>query len=715
MLDRTLPQPVVTAIEATNIPPLPQALVRLIRQIDDEASTVEALAAIIGQDPGLCARSLTAANSVAFHRHTTFTDIKSCVTVLGTRLIRSMATCLAVKRLFEPDSETVTTDLAAFWRHALLVAELARALAVATRYPHPDEAYLAGLMHDAGQLLLLVSLDEKYAWLLSQSTGEDQLSGLERASLSTDHAEVGAWLAEQWRLDSAVADAILFHHADATEIVTASMLPRLVWFADALARDVAALGPAETVAQDLFGPDVRLDIERMLARALDHIEVVATAMGLGRRDADADAATSTLPTVTILDAARRRSDADRELERSIADMAVMHPLQQDLFSLASETELLLSLRESARILFELPHMGVLLLDRDSGVLSGESIADQPAIFRQTRLAHGIEAGLATRALGRRSVCASFDEPPSPETLLDRQLARAFVSEGILAVPMVGRMRTIGVMLFALTRAQYPRIKARSPWLLNFGRIGGLSLEAWQDAVAYRKQAEDEAAAAFHRQARRIVHEAGNPLGIIKSYLRILDKKLPEDSEVRHEIDVLREEIDRVTGIVRRMSEVPSANVPSQVRVPELVRELLALYGPPLFADKEISVTTQLAEDAGPIDCDPDSLKQILVNLMKNASEAMPDGGRFDIQVFDGVVHDGRRHVELRLQDSGPGMPESALLALSHPEQSNSRGERGHGLSIVATLAARVGCKITCRSKAQAGTTISLLLPCVQES
>lgn len=718
MRDLQLPQTVTAAIEGANVPPLPQVLLRLIQLLDDESSTIDSLSAVVSQDPALSAHILTAANSAAFCRSTPASDIKSCVSLLGIRLVRSMATCLAVKRLFDNDPGTVAADLTDFWHHSLLVAETSRALAAATGYPLPGEAYLAGLLHDVGQLVLMSALGEQYAWLLSQTGDEDKLTELERTSLSTDHCEAGTWLADQWQLDSGLADAILFHHASAEEIATASNLPRLVWFADVLARGVHGLAPFEELAATLFGTDSSFDAGRILTRALDHVQVIATAMGIAARPEPDDASPQrTLPNVTVLAPTHVPHEADRALAERVRDMAVMHPLQQDLHELTSETELLNALRESARILFELPRMGFLLIERESGDLSGREIAGQAAIFRQTHIPRGTDAGLATRAIAERDVRSSFDDArPARESLLDRQLARAFGSEGVLAVPMVGKRRTVGVMLFALDQAAHARLRRRTPWLLNFGRIGGVCVEAWQNATASRRQAEDEAAAAFRRQARRIVHEAGNPLGIIKSYLRILDQKLPENSDVRHELDVLREEIDRVAGIVRRMNEVPTpTGAAASVAVNALVRELLALYGAPLFGDKGITVTSRLGEDAENAACDPDSLKQILVNLWKNAAEATPRGGRFEISVLDGVVQNGRQHVEIRMEDSGSGMPEEAIRNLSFPDQAHSNADRGHGLSIVGSIAARIGCRISCRSKAGVGTTLSLLLPCVQVS
>jgi signal transduction histidine kinase len=152
---------------------------------------------------------------------------------------------------------------------------------------------------------------------------------------------------------------------------------------------------------------------------------------------------------------------------------------------------------------------------------------------------------------------------------------------------------------------------------------------------------DDASARFTRQARRIVHEAGNPLTIIKGYLRILDGKLPPETDVRRELTVLGEEIERVSTIVRRMSEIPQilATEPA-LDIGDLLRELLTLYRETLFDAKGIAVETVLPGQAIPIACDRDSIKQILLNLWKNASEALSRGQRIRLSLSDDVVHQG---------------------------------------------------------------------------
>ncbi len=230
----SLPEPVRHAIESGRAPSPPQVLLRLLQMVDDDSTTMAKLARLVEQDPGLCTRVLTAANSPAIRHGTQLRSIENCLIALGTRLVRSIATCLSVQNLFDERAGTRSVDLSAFWTHSLLVAELSRSLAATSGYQRPDEAYLAGLLHDVGELILLSALGEPYLQLLATCPSEAELSARESAQFGVHHGEIGTWLADQWHLDSPFADGILFHHLPAEQIVTAAELPRLVWLAHAL-------------------------------------------------------------------------------------------------------------------------------------------------------------------------------------------------------------------------------------------------------------------------------------------------------------------------------------------------------------------------------------------------------------------------------------------------------------------------------------------------
>ncbi|TXI79606.1 MAG: hypothetical protein E6Q42_00755 [Dechloromonas sp.] len=160
-----------------------------------------------------------------------------------------------------------------------------------------------------------------------------------------------------------------------------------------------------------------------------------------------------------------------------------------------------------------------------------------------------------------------------------------------------------------------------------------------------------------------------------------------------------------------MSEIPKGETAeSGIVTGELLRELLMLYGDALFQDKSIRVESSIPASSPRIPCDRDSLKQILLNLWKNAAEALSAGQVMKITLTDHVVHNGQAFVQIRMDDNGPGMSDEAMRAIYKPRESVGSSPRGMGLSIVGELARRQGIAISCHSLPGKGTSIALLLP-----
>jgi HD-like signal output (HDOD) protein/signal transduction histidine kinase len=707
----SLPEPIRHAIESGRAPSPPQILLRLLQLVDDDCTTMAELAKLVEQDPGLCTRVLTAANSSAIRRGNRLRSIESCLTALGTRLVRSIATCLSVQSLFDERSASRTVDLSGFWTHSLLVAELSRSLATAIGYQRPDEAYLAGLLHDVGELILLSALGEPYLKLLATCGSEATLSELEVAQLGVHHGEIGTWLADQWQLDSPFADGILFHHLPAEQIVTAAQLAQVVWMAHALADCDEVPEELAKLADQMFGDSGSSRLLGLSNQAGQRMCMVADAIGIAPQEKAAGGSAGGLPRVLKLQTSPQ-PEASGQIASMIGHKALLQPLQDELLAIETNAEVLLALRESARILFELNRLAFLLCDPVDGQLTGKGLTGQAAIFGQVSILPEAHRSLAAAAAISKQICSSYDYQPAPtKSLMDIQFARAFSSNGLLCIPMIAHGQAVGVIVAGLSAGQYDRLSRRQPCLANFGRIAGTSLNNWREAREACLRTAEAASAHFTRQARRMVHEAGNPLTIIKGYLRILDSKLPQEIGVRHELNVLKEEIERVASIVRRMSDMPAHMVDEQiVDVCELVRELLLLYRETLFDSKGIAVEVILPREAIGIACDRDSTKQILLNLWKNASEALASGQHIRLTLTDGIRHQGRHFAELRIDDNGPGMNEAAMSSLHRPASGRIGSTRGIGLSVVGALAQRLGIPVTCRSKPGLGTMISLLLP-----
>jgi signal transduction histidine kinase len=100
-----------------------------------------------------------------------------------------------------------------------------------------------------------------------------------------------------------------------------------------------------------------------------------------------------------------------------------------------------------------------------------------------------------------------------------------------------------------------------------------------------------------------------------------------------------------------------------------------------------------------------------MNLIKNAAEAMPHGGPIIISTADDVIHEGKPTIEIAIQDSGPGIPESIKARLFQPGVTTKHGDHaGLGLSIVQALVREIRGHIDCQSSPEAGTTFRIYLP-----
>jgi signal transduction histidine kinase len=145
-------------------------------------------------------------------------------------------------------------------------------------------------------------------------------------------------------------------------------------------------------------------------------------------------------------------------------------------------------------------------------------------------------------------------------------------------------------------------------------------------------------------------------------------------------------------------------------VNRVVRDVVLLFRSTEFVPDSVRIVVQTQDTPSDVEGTADTLKQILVNLVKNAIEAMPDGGEIQIANTGHVNRDGRLYTELCVRDSGPGMPPEILANLFLPVRSTKgSGHQGLGLSIVNSLVKKSQGLITCRS-GNKGTSFEILLP-----
>ena len=721
----SIPGPILRAVESLHLPAMPQILLRFLEEAGSENASLDTLAQLVMRDPALSARMLTVANSAAFRRAGELRGIKQSLMALGTRMVRTIASCLVVQSVFARLSDAKPQDLAGFWRHSLLVAELARSTAqeLGATDGESEEAYLAGLLHDVGQLVLLGGLGKAYGTLLSSSQTEADLVGNERPVLATDHAAVGAWVVDQWDLPSLMADAILFHHWDAKQVSTADRLTRILWAAHqaSLAPLAAWDDPAAVGAiQELTGIDTtRFRVLR--DGAAQRVDAMATALGVSEAPPN-----QTLPQWAGDNGHGNgedegaAEDPESKLVATASAMAAMQPLQQNFAAGDDDEGLLVAVREAARILFGVQRLALLLVQPGDGTLSGRGVVGQPAALERLELALKSGSSLCADAALSRQARSTFDSEATPAPS-DVQIARALggassggsASDGLLYIPMSGPAALVGVMVCGVSTVQHARLRKRQAWLQSFATLVAAALDSSREVRERQRRTEAEAAARFRLQGQKVAHEVANPLGIIRNYLTIVDLKLPDSKALGQDIAVLREEIERVSAIIRQLGEdaAPAPAAQGALDLNALIEGMRALYGESLFGARGISLELQPSPQPARAEADRDSVKQILFNLWKNAAEAVPEGGLVTTSVTTGINQNGLACIELVVSDNGPGLPADVLQSLYQPlGASRHPGRSGLGLSIVRSLVDTLKGHISCRSRTGHGTSFAVLLP-----
>ncbi len=214
---------------------LPQALSELLEEVSKEDFSADSLATIILKDPSLTSRILQMANSSFYHRLSDITTVKQAVSILGVTTVKCLALSSSV---LHPDKIAAESgvDPKAFFAYLLSIAASSEKIAKAVDYPSPEEAFIAGLLHDIGVLYFLNHHPEEYARITRREVHAATLSEAETQVFGIDHAMVGYHVAETWRLPDYVLDSISNHHR-LNDIKPGSTLPNCVALAVLLTND----------------------------------------------------------------------------------------------------------------------------------------------------------------------------------------------------------------------------------------------------------------------------------------------------------------------------------------------------------------------------------------------------------------------------------------------------------------------------------------------
>ncbi len=694
-------------VDHTDLPTLPHVLAKLIETLNAGDVTLPKIASIIKLDPALSHKCMAMAYQVTGHTHQIIDDIEQAVEIIGFDTIKAMISHVVTQQAFNPNLGLSQNVLTGLCQHAVACAHASELIAREIAYSSPQAAFLAGLIHDIGKLGLLVQNPKKYqsTFDLDQASSEHGLA--QEAALGTDHASAGSQLLRTWSRHTFIADAVLYHHRSLKEIKHAFPLVQIVYTANLMAAaqaDTRDRGIA--AAQELFGfaPHQTAEIQVQVKVKLQESEQF---LGL-------DAVDQEVPPST----ANRLGRVQNSIQQAVKHSALLGNVIQGIL-LAQNTEAIVhELKQAIWIMFDVRDILLFLLDEQAQTLIEQ--VDANLSMAAIRIPMTLKDCLPVACLLQNEIVDSFTRTSYSElTILDAQLIGKIAKQGMLCVPLTAQNNQVGCILLGIDKVGFPYLSKQFKLLESVVQQLAAALYERQKQETVDDASLPEQIKALHTRTRKIVHEANNPLGIIKNYLKVLEMKMTGQNMASDEIRIINEEITRVGEILKGLTatESQAATQIERVNLNETLADMARLLGATLKSRGEIEMHLNLDDDLPKARVSKNSIKQIAINLLKNAAEAMPDGGRIHVLTsYLPAATDANQQVakyngraRIRVRDNGPGLPEEVRSNLYEPQITTKPDHQGLGLSIVKNLIHSLNGSITCDSSRN-GTTFTIELP-----
>ncbi len=754
-----------------DIPPLPALASRIINSCFDDQINYRELAALIKQDPILTARILILINSPAFALPTKIEDLSHAISLLGKKQVRNLALSITIFNTFTTGGKEREREMAAFWQHCVACAHACEEVAKELKYPHPEEAFIAGLLHDIGKLIAYHRLENNFSQLLSHlknlpkdTTQEWPPLNLENEILGAGHHLIGKWAAETWNFPAPIIEAVWLHHqpplGGRNEPISLALIVR---FADAICNlynfgssyfinhelDYSTSAPYARTVESLkiflrFDQETLLNIYHTVDNRLHELSNCLEVV-------DND-----LYFAAIRKANRELGRLNLEREKNLAELSLKNRLLVGLSAIdqkqgprpkrsllideiITQTMTLcqsqfafcgLSPNDNATTCWLGRFADKTFSDKelkaDKPLLVEENESFKPGNGRQTKILATLKRLVLKKpdALLRNSRITPLKEHPT-----------------ILVVPLCEANQTIetkvhGQLIVDCARLAYNGINhtilletlshfaAGISDLIGRGQMTDHLAGQTEMITELNRQSEEiqnellqaHRLATVGRLAAGAAHEINNPLTVISGQLQILKTKAEKSDDAEENIKRFNTMLAKVDTIARIVSDLlaygrPQKAITQTVSVKNVIRQAIeAVKHRQGFAD--ISFTIDIPYSLPAVIVDSQQLGQILINLLINAQLAMPDSGSIGIRAAC-----NRNQVEISLSDTGCGIAQEHLPAIFDPFFTTRDPDSGTGLglSIVHSLIEANHGSIEVRSTINKGTTFTIKLPTAKGS
>ena len=214
-------------------------------------------------------------------------------------------------------------------------------------------------------------------------------------------------------------------------------------------------------------------------------------------------------------------------------------------------------------------------------------------------------------------------------------------------------------------------------------------------------------AAMGELTASVAHEVRNPLGVIRASVQLLEETVPDERRISEAARVIKQEIDRLDRVIKALLDFgrPSPPTLRPTNVEDVVADVV-MFTRQFAGRSGVEIRTDYVAGVALVSADADQLKQVLVNLVSNAVQAMDaSGGTIVVRVWDDDAY-----VFISVADDGPGIPGELLHRIFDPFYSTRDAGTGLGLTIVHRIVDQHGGRLEVESAPGAGTTFTVALP-----
>jgi HD-like signal output (HDOD) protein len=611
-------QSIISKVDLNNLPVVPKVLLDLIRVTQSSNVNLKELANIIGQDASLSSKVLAVANSSFYRQGGEIKDLNRVIQVLGLSTVKTIAITRSIQQFFSEIPHVNHDFLELIWYRSLTCAHLAQRLSKLTSYPYPEESYLTGLLHRIGQLILLECFPRDYPNFLRQYL-DGQEGVLEKQLFGANHNEVGGYLIESWNLKSFISDAVRHQYQAPDAIADSAKLVKII----NLAGHIASMDPANkfevlALADKLFG------INQPLID--DMVEEVGSLVRQSGEEVGIRVALPEGKGLKCLTSVHQRESTRKSLGERLKSLMLSTTVRQQLEANPDLSKLVGVILKDLSTLFGFQAGAFFLFRSETKDLVGiPGYPEKDSLWASVTISLSPDHSLLAKCLLQRRIMHSFDA--STRTLkfiVDRQICRLLGAEGLMLIPLYEEAQNIGVIAVGINKSHAQAVALKAEFITLFSREAARALLNILSTEQIALQKAEAVRESYRLQAQKLVHEVSNPLSIIQNYLYLLSKKLNDENA--HEISIIQDEIERVGKLLQNLPDNIGDTPQDDTTVADvnvLITDLGDLFQTGMFSSRGIKLDLKLDHTIPQISISKNKLKQILLNLIKNAMEASP--------------------------------------------------------------------------------------------